>query len=576
MGYSNKYLTWHLAITVIAAILFIPFLGAVHLFDWDEINFAECAREMIVTNNYSRVQINFQPFWEKPPLFIWLQVLSMKLFGVNEFAARFPDAVCGIITLNLTYYFGRKYNNHTFGLLWTMCFTASFLPFLYFKSGIIDPWFNLFIFLSICFLMQWFTNNISKKININALYAGLFAGLALLTKGPVGLLIIGLTFLVSWIRLKFNPFYNVKNLALFIFITLITGLSWYIFEIATGHSDVVKEFIDYQIRLGTTGDSGHDGFKLYHFVVLLVGCFPACLFFIPSHKKNISDTPFQVYVKKWMLHLFWVVLILFSFFVDTKIVHYSSMCYFPLTYLAAYKLHDIIYSQKKLHQLLFALGIFLIIVLGIAFTAAGFITYFIPAITNSNLIKDKFAVALLQTPVKWYGFEWIIGVLFLFFSIYFFIHIHKNKKNIYGLFATSLVSIWMITLLIVPKIEPISQGPAIEFYESLKGKNCYVETIGFKSYAYMFYTDRQLAHNSPLMLKYIKEKELQINKDGHVASFSFNLMSLNWMLYEKIDKPAFFVAKITDVENIKKGNPDLIKLYSKGGFVFYKRLPNIK
>src|ERR1041384_8095201 len=57
--------------------LFLPFLGSVHLFDWDEINFAECAREMIVTDNYSQVQINFQPFWEKPPLFIWMQVLSM-------------------------------------------------------------------------------------------------------------------------------------------------------------------------------------------------------------------------------------------------------------------------------------------------------------------------------------------------------------------------------------------------------------------------------------------------------------------------------------------------------------------
>jgi 4-amino-4-deoxy-L-arabinose transferase-like glycosyltransferase len=49
----------HLIITLFSALLFIPFLGAVHLFDWDEINFAEAAREMILTQNYSRVQINF-------------------------------------------------------------------------------------------------------------------------------------------------------------------------------------------------------------------------------------------------------------------------------------------------------------------------------------------------------------------------------------------------------------------------------------------------------------------------------------------------------------------------------------
>ena len=63
----------YLAIIILSGIIFfIPFLGKVHLFDWDEINFAESAREMIVTGNYHRVQINFQPFWEKPPLFFWL------------------------------------------------------------------------------------------------------------------------------------------------------------------------------------------------------------------------------------------------------------------------------------------------------------------------------------------------------------------------------------------------------------------------------------------------------------------------------------------------------------------------
>jgi 4-amino-4-deoxy-L-arabinose transferase-like glycosyltransferase len=44
-----------LLIVCIGAVLFIPFLGHVHLFDWDEINFAESAREMLLTHTYSRV-----------------------------------------------------------------------------------------------------------------------------------------------------------------------------------------------------------------------------------------------------------------------------------------------------------------------------------------------------------------------------------------------------------------------------------------------------------------------------------------------------------------------------------------
>jgi hypothetical protein len=62
-AHSSKLIA--LAIACVAAALYLPYLSAAHLFDWDEINFAECAREMILTKNYTQPQINFQPFYEK-------------------------------------------------------------------------------------------------------------------------------------------------------------------------------------------------------------------------------------------------------------------------------------------------------------------------------------------------------------------------------------------------------------------------------------------------------------------------------------------------------------------------------
>ena len=115
---NRKDLTLQLCLALGAALLFIPFLGKVHLFDWDEINFAESAREMIASGDYQTVRIFFEPFWEKPPLFIWLQVLALKLFGINEFAARFPNAICGILTLLVLYNLGKKLYNPKFGLIW--------------------------------------------------------------------------------------------------------------------------------------------------------------------------------------------------------------------------------------------------------------------------------------------------------------------------------------------------------------------------------------------------------------------------------------------------------------------------
>jgi hypothetical protein len=246
-----------------------------------------------------------------------------------------------------------------------------------------------------------------------------------------------------------------------------------------------------------------------------------------------------------------------------------------MTYLAAYSLYQLIYQGKKLNKILLYVSSVLIVLLGIAFTALPLIEKFKKEIIDSKLIKDDFAMASLQTPVQWRGFEFLAGILFLVLALFFFIRLFKktNARAFYALAITSILTTWLLTVLITPRIEEYSQGPAIEFYENLKDKDCYVETIGFKSYAYMFYTNRMPAHNSPAMLEYIKKNEARMTREGHAAAFSFNLMSLNWMLSEKIDKPAYFVVKANEADATLKTEPALREIYRKGGFAFLKREP---
>lgn len=550
----STVLKYNILIAIAALVLFVPFLGAVHLFDWDEINFAECAREMITTGDYFSVKINFQPFWEKPPVFIWMQALSMTIFGVNEFAARFPNAICGVISLLVLFNIGRKLYDEQFGLIWVLVYAGSFLPHFYFKSGIIDPWFNLFIFSGIYFFIL-FTNNNSVKNNVKTtrylIFSALLIGLGVLTKGPVAFLIFALCFGIYWIIKRFQPIISIKQIVIYAIAFLSVAGLWFFMLLLTGNSSIIKEFFLYQIRLFNTQDAGHGGPFLYHWIVLLIGCFPVSVFAWRGFKNNTFDTPFQKHYKLWMLILFWVVLILFSI-VKTKIVHYSSLCYFPLSFLGAYTVYKLMISEmqwkKYTGYLLGCIGC----LIGLLLAVLPLVDKYKEDVIASGLIKDNFAVENFKATVYWSGFESLFG-LFLMVGVgvmLFLISRKKIKQGIIGIFIISLFSINLTSLIIAPRIEQYSQGAAIEFYQYLQGKDCYIETIGFKSYAHLFYS----------------EKKEPTNKNSY---------DMNWLLKGEIDKPVYFASKITSVESIKNENPDLKEIYRKNGFVFFKREPKI-
>lgn len=232
---QNRVIYSQITIVLGSLMLFLTFNGDLHLFDWDEINFAESAREMIITGDYSTVMINFTPFWEKPPLFIWMQVISMKIFGINEFAARFPNAISGILTLLFMFEVGRRRYGIRFGWIWVLSFAGSFLPFFYFKSGIIDPWYNLFIYGSIYTLIRYTDPQYNGNRILLTMGGGVLLGLAILTKGPAGVLIAILTILIILVINRFKTHIQFRHVVIFTTATILTGGSWFLHQLLTGN-----------------------------------------------------------------------------------------------------------------------------------------------------------------------------------------------------------------------------------------------------------------------------------------------------------------------------------------------------
>lgn len=530
---------WSLLLLTALGGLFFMGIGQTHLFDWDEINFAESAREMMKTGDYLRVQVNYEPFWEKPPFFIWMQVASMKLFGINAFAARFPNALFGVIYLITIYLIGRKHFSPRFGLMWALIFCGSLLPNAYFKSGIIDPSFNFFIFLSVYFMIRVISGLDEAKRGRLAIYSGIFSGLSVITKGPVGFLLLGLTLFVYLVIKRFKPFPKVRYIFAFLGGFLGIIMIWLTMEFSQNGFEIIRQFIAYQAELFSSNVAGHEQPFYYHFVVVFFGCFPISIIAIPSLLKKRSETNMDFHL--WMLCLFWGVLILFSI-VTTKIIHYSSMTWVPLSFVAAYSLYLI--DAKKIQLSAFVKWGYL--TLGTLLSAAflGIAYVIVNNYAFAEKIADPFVAASLRQDISLNPLAFAVGGILLLGTIFGFIFLRKLQ---FGKFAvTSAVSV-MVALLIacytlLPAIEQFTQGPAIAFYERSKKEDIPIVSFQFKSYGQYFYA-----------------KTPEHRED------------LDWFIVAPYHKPLYFVSKQENEWLSKKYKYELIEC--KGGYCLYKRYP---
>ena len=524
----------------VCILLFVPFLGRVHLFDWDEINFAECAREMVTSGNYSTVTIDYLPFWEKPPLFIWMQAISMKIFGINEFAARFPNVVAALFTILTLIYHGTQHQNRKFGYWWAAFYLGSFLPNMYFHSGIIDPWFNLFIFNSIAF---YYLGTTKQRIH-EFLFAGLFAGLAVMTKGPVAILLIGASVFLFHLLTKFKYFPKFKFISVTLIATLIISLLWFFLLWISGNKAIMTQFLDYQVRLFETKDAGHGGPIYYHWLVLLLGCFPASFFALGSFfSKKSYQNPFNTFVL--ISGVF--TLVLFSI-VQTKIIHYSSFCYFFISYFAALTVSQ---SEKSsIRSTWSTLSYLLLISIGMGILV--YIQVFGEGITQLITIKDPFAFANLSAEEPWGVIDFIPVLVWLSaagVSIYF-IRTQRIQQAIQTLLIAVPIGILCIQATMLPHIEQYTQRAAITFYKSQAPKNVYLIPLGFKSYAHLFYGQVKPHHNK-------------------------NRFNEAWICSDSTDLPVYYVARIPMHENYLKAYPNLKKIAMKNGFVFLTQKKNL-
>jgi len=300
-------------------IFYLLWMGAHPLLTPDEARYTEVSREMLASHGFSIPLLNGIPFFDKPVLFYWLQMVSMNSFGVGEWAARLPNVILGVLGCLFIYNLGRVFYDRETGMLAALVLATSFLYFLMSHYANLDLSVAFFITGSFSFFMMGMKEPQGKKATCLLLMAYAFAGLAVLTKGLIGFVFP--TFIIgAWILFT-NQWFLLKRMHLFWGILLVIGMNvpwlWYVQK--QHHEFFYYYFYLQQWNRFISADFNDKEPVWFYIPVILGGLFPWSLFLIQSVKHLVSSArkKLQPYRMEIFL-LLWPFLIFLFFSIPTS------------------------------------------------------------------------------------------------------------------------------------------------------------------------------------------------------------------------------------------------------------------
>jgi 4-amino-4-deoxy-L-arabinose transferase-like glycosyltransferase len=260
-------LVHYLVLAAVTALLTLPNLGAHSLWDMDEGVNAECTREMLEAGTWVVPTFNWELRTAKPILTYWLQRPAYLAFGVSEWSARLPSALLAIGTVLLTYELGRRMFGPATGLLAGVAL-ASAVQFCI-LSHAATPDAPLIFFTVLTFYLVWVGHENGGRRWV--VPAGVASGLAVLSKGPVGLALPGLAVAAYFVwnrewRRVFDP-----RLAWgFLVFALVAG-PWYALVTAETKGEYIEEFFgNHNVNRFLTPMENHRGPVVYYVVALVI------------------------------------------------------------------------------------------------------------------------------------------------------------------------------------------------------------------------------------------------------------------------------------------------------------------
>jgi len=293
--------------------LFIMFfqLGSYPLLDPDEPVYAQTPREMLAAGDLLSPRIYGDFWYDKPPMYYWLVAASAKVFGMGEFAARFPSALLAVTGVLFLFFSISRLFNVRVGFFSALVLVTSLEYFYLGKAAVTDMTLNLCLMISLLSFLE-------KRY----LMFYLFAALAVVTKGPIGLFFPGaIAFLYI---LLMNRWSELPRMSVVPGILLFAAVAapWYLLMTHFHGSAFVDTFLGFHNVTRFTSPEHASGAVWYYFIpVLLVGFFPWTPILVQSFwtavTSNSRERPLLLFFAVWAA-------VVFAFFSlsATKLVSY--------------------------------------------------------------------------------------------------------------------------------------------------------------------------------------------------------------------------------------------------------------
>ncbi len=387
------------------------------LMDVDATNYAELSKQMLQSGSYLQVFLNGRDYLDKPPLLFWITCLFFKIFGIHDWAYRLPSLLCLVLGLYSLYRYTRLFYTEQSARLAVLIMASCTACYIMTSDVRTDTMLTGWVIFSI---WQFAEFNRSLKIK-NILLATVGVGCAMLTKGPIGLIVPLTAFALEFAyKREWKNFFRWQYfLAIAVIAILLLPMSYGLYEQFDLHPE--KHILDHPAHTSglrfyywtqsfgrITGESSWnndpDPFFLYH--SFLWSFAPWSLFFIAAlftRLKNIFKNFKQHSEPEIASVAGFVIILIFLSLSKYQLPHYSFVIHPLAAIVTATYLDTHFISQKRsslfsvfsgLHMLT------LMAIFGIAFLIPCFIFPSMPFLVIPSLGLIAFIYIMLKWETK--------------------------------------------------------------------------------------------------------------------------------------------------------------------------------